>query len=370
MAQTTGDNANTNSAAQTENTDIPQPAPLVEVTRGGITESRHRGHVVAVDGDGQIVARLGSPETVTYLRSSCKPFQAVPLVVTGAADRFAFTPQEIAVACGSHSGEPIHEETVAAMLTKIGLDESALKCGAHEPFSREATLKLRAQHERPRVLQNNCSGKHTGMLALALNLNAPTETYDQPDNPVQLNIARAVAQFSGFPVEDLAVGVDGCGVPVFGLTVRAMALMYARLVAPPDVFDAEMRAACTRIFGAMREHPEMVGGTRERLDTELMRAAGGVISKVGAEGVYTVGVAPSPVWPRGLGLALKIEDGEDRRARPTVVIESLRQLGVLDDTTMEQLAPYSKFVVRNHRGDAVGEVRASFELEQLNAGAN
>src|ERR687894_672845 len=128
---------------------IPTPEPLVEVTRGSITESRHRGHVVAVDGDGQIVAQLGAPETVTYLRSSAKPLQAVPLVTSGAADRFAFTPQEIAVACGSHSGEFIHEETVAAMLRKTGLDASALKCGVHEPFSKEVALELRARGEQP-----------------------------------------------------------------------------------------------------------------------------------------------------------------------------------------------------------------------------
>ena len=347
-----------------EDDNTPQPAPLVEVTRGSITESRHRGHVVAVDGDGQIVARLGAPETITYLRSSAKPLQAVPLITTGAADRFKFTPQEIAVACGSHSGERLHEETVAAMLDKIGLEAGALKCGAHEPFSREAALELRERGEQPRVLQNNCSGKHTGMLALALHLGGATETYDQPGNPAQLAIARIIEQFSGVPLEDIAVGVDGCGVPVFGVTVRAMALMYARLVAPPEEFDAETRYACACIVAAMRAHPELVGGTRERLDTELMRAAGGVISKVGAEGVYTVGVKPSARWPRGLGLALKIEDGEDRRARPIVVIESLRQLGVLDDATLKGLAPYSKFVVRNHRGDEVGEVRASFELER------
>ncbi|HEY9401957.1 MAG TPA: asparaginase [Pyrinomonadaceae bacterium] len=340
------------------------PAPLVEVTRGSITESRHRGHVVAVDGDGQIVARLGAPEVVTYLRSSAKPLQAVPLVSTGAADRFNFTPQELAVACGSHSGEPLHEETVAAMLAKTGLSPGALKCGIHEPFGKEPTLELRRRGEKPRVLQNNCSGKHTGMLALALHLGGAPETYDQPDNPAQLAIARTVAQFSGVPPEEIAVGVDGCGVPVFGVSVRAMALTYARLVAPPDSFDQQTRDASARIVAAMRAHPELVGGTRERLDTELMRAASGVISKVGAEGVYTVGVQPSARWPRGLGLALKIEDGEDRRARPTVVIESLRQLGVLDDAALERLARYARFVVLNHRKDEVGEVRASFELRQ------
>jgi L-asparaginase II len=346
------------------NNDIPEPAPLVEVRRGSITESRHRGHVIAVDGDGQIVAGLGAPQTLTYLRSSAKPFQAVPLITSGAATRFGFNAREIALACASHSGEPIHVETVAGMLEKIKLDESALKCGTHEPFSSEETRRLRERGEKPSVLQNNCSGKHTGMLALALHLNAPVETYDQPEHPAQLQIGRTVEQFSDTPREDLAVGVDGCGVPVFGVTVRTMALMYARLVAPPADWDEELRAACGQIVTAMTSHPEMVGGTTERLDTEMMRATeGALISKVGAEGVYTVGVLPSERWPRGLGLALKIEDGEDRRARPTVVIESLRQLGVLAGAAYDAVRPYSSFSVRNHRGDEVGEVRASFELE-------
>ncbi|HEX8162932.1 MAG TPA: asparaginase [Pyrinomonadaceae bacterium] len=348
---------------------IPRPAPLAEVWRGRIVESRHRGHVAAVDGDGRLVARLGEPETVTYLRSSAKPFQALPLIASGAADRFGFGPREIAVACGSHSGEPVHEETVAGMLQKIGLDESALRCGAHEPFSPEATRELRRRGESPRVLQNNCSGKHTGMLALALHLGAPTETYDRPDHPVQRAILRAVSQFSGLPEGEIDTATDGCGVPVFALPVRAMAMMYARLVspgAPGAGLDEATRTAAARIVAAMTGAPEMVGGTHERLDTEMMRVTRGrIISKIGAEGVYTVGVLPSERFPRGLGLALKIEDGEDRRARPTVVVESLRQLGALDAEASERLEPYASFTIRNHNGDAVGEVRAAFELEQV-----
>jgi L-asparaginase II len=345
--------------------DIPLPAPLVEVRRGAITESRHRGHIAAVDPDGDVLAQLGSPGTVTFLRSSCKPHQALPLVASGAADRFGFTEKEIAVACGSHSGEPIHTEAVRSMLRKIGLDQSALQCGTHEPFSQEVARQLRESGTEPNVLQNNCSGKHAGMLALARHLDAPTESYNQPDNPVQLLIGRTVAQFSGIKVEDISVGIDGCGVPVFGITVRAMAQMYARLVAPPASFDEETREACRRVVGAMISHPEMVGGTTDRLDTEMIRAAKGrLISKVGAEGVYTVGVLPCKDWPRGLGLALKIEDGEDRRARPTVVIEALRQLEVLKDESLEAVASYAFFPVTNRLGDVVGEVRSSFELER------
>src|SRR5437870_4008895 len=218
--------------ANTQQRDVTVAEPLVQVTRGAIIESRHRGHVVAVDGDGRIVAYLGAPETVTYLRSSAKPHQAIPLIASGAADRFGFTEKEIALASASHSGEPIHTEVAASMLKKIGLDPRALKCGTHEPFSPEVSRQLREKGEEPNVLQNNCSGKHAGMLALALHLGAAIETYDQPNSPVQLEIGRTISQFSGVPLEDIAVGVYGCGVPVCGVTVKAMALMDARLGSP------------------------------------------------------------------------------------------------------------------------------------------
>lgn len=343
--------------------EISTPAALVEVTRGSIVESRHRGHVAAVDGEGRLAAWLGEPATVTYLRSSAKPFQAIPLVASGAADRFGLTEKEIAIACASHNGEPIHTAAALSILNKIGLKPNALKCGAHEPFSTAETQKLRERGEEPNVLHNNCSGKHAGMLALALHIGAPTETYDQLDNPIQVLIQDVVARFSDVAQQELAIGIDGCGVPVFGMSVSAMARMYARLCAPPPEIDEATRAACKRIVTAMVTYPELIGGTVERLDTEMMRAAGGrMISKIGAEGVYTVGVLPSAEWPSGLGLALKIEDGENFRARPTVVIEALRQLGVLRDESLAAVAPYARFAVRNRRGDEVGEVRASFEL--------
>lgn len=345
------------------NLEVPAAEPLVKVTRGGITESRHRGHVVAVEPDGTIVANLGKPETVTYLRSSAKPHQAIPLVASGAADRFGFTDREVALACASHSGEPIHTELATSMLKKIELGPEALKCGVHEPFSSTVAHQLRERGEQPNVLQNNCSGKHAGMLALALHLGADIGAYDEPSNPVQLAIAKIVSQFSDIAIEDIAVGVDGCGVPVFGLTVKAMALMYARLVAPPSDYDRETKDACGRIVSAMKFFPELIGGTSDRLDTEIMRAAPGrLVSKVGAEGVYTVGILPSSDWPRGLGLALKIEDGDDHRARPTVVIESLRQLGILADESLEAVSRYAFFPVRNRRGDVVGEVTPEFKL--------
>ncbi len=269
-------------AQQSQN--APRPAPLVEVRRGPIVESRHRGHVAAVDGEGRLVASLGEPETVTYLRSSAKPFQVVPVITSGAADRFGLTEAELALACGSHGGEDLHAGVVAGVLEKIGLGEEFLKCG----------------------------------------------------------------------------------VPVFGMDVRAMALMYARLVAPPEDFDGQTRGACARLVAAMTRHPELVGGTRERFDTEVMRAGRGlVVSKIGAEGVYTAGVPACERWPKGLGLAFKIEDGEDRRSRSTIAIESLRQLGVLDEDAQKSLSPYASFPVLNHRGEIVGQIQASFRLEGL-----
>src|ERR1043165_3633995 len=196
---------------------IPIAEPLVEVKRGSITESRHRGYIVAVEPDGNIVASLGAPHYVTFLRSSAKPFQALPLLLTGAADRFGFTDREVALACASHNGEPIHTEIAASMLQKIGLGREALKCGVHEPYSAEAARVLRARGEEPNVLHNNCSGTHIGMLPVALQLGASIDNYDSPENPVQKAIAGVLSRFSDVPVTDMAVGVAGGGPRIFGL---------------------------------------------------------------------------------------------------------------------------------------------------------
>src|SRR5438034_2795113 len=184
------------------------------------------------------------------------------------------------------------------------------------------------------------------MLALAIQLGVPSETYDEWTNPVQQEIGKAISQFSNVSQGNIVIGIDGCGAPVFGMPVKAMALMYARLVSPPADFDFGLRNACTRIVNAMIEFPEMIGGTTDRLDTELIKAGKGrLISKIGAEGVYTVGVLPSTEWPRGLGLALKIEDGDDHRARPPAVIDALRQLNVLTTDELAALASYAPTVI-------------------------
>jgi L-asparaginase II len=339
------------------------PVLLAEVWRGPMVESRHRGHLVAVTGEGRVVASLGGAQTPAFLRSAAKPFQALPLLVSGAAERFGFNEQEIALACASHNGEPLHTGTVAGMLRKIGLDAGALRCGAHDPFNTDVARALHASGRPPNALHNNCSGKHAGFLALALHLNAPTENYDHPDNPVQQAVLATVARFAGVSPDEIALATDGCAAPVFGMSLAAMALMYARLVAPPPDFDEATRQACRRIASAMMNYPEAVGGRAERLDTKIMQAAPGrLVSKIGAEGVYTAGVLPCEKWPQGLGLAVKVEDGEDRRARPVVVIEAMRQLGILDETALASLAPYARLQTRNHRGDIVGEVRPAFAL--------
>lgn len=347
------------------NQQIPIAEPLVEVTRGSITESRHRGHIAVVEPDGNVIATAGALDYVTFLRSSAKPLQAIPLLVSGAADSFGFTDREVALACASHNGEPIHTILAASMLHKIGLGVEALHCGVHEPYGLEAARALHQHGEQPNALHNNCSGKHAGMLALAIHLGASIDNYEHPENPVQKVIADTISQFSGVPVTDMAVGIDGCAAPIFGITVKAMALAYARLVAPPETFDNKTRGACERIVSVMSAYPELIGGTSDRLDTDIMRAAPRrVISKVGAEGVYTAGIAPCKEWPNGLGLALKIEDGDDKRARPVVVVESLRQLGVLQDESLEAVARYAFFPVHNRREDVVGEITASFELKR------
>ena len=327
------------------------------VTRGSFVESAHRGHVVAVDGRGRTLASLGSAEAVAFMRSAAKPFQAVPLVASGAAESFGLEDRELAVACGSHDATNAHTETVVSMLRKAGLNVSDLNCGAHEPYSKEAAEALKAEGSRPTAVHNNCSGNHAGMLALARHLGADVKTYHLPRNPAQREILRAVSQFSGLPSEEIGYAVDNCAAPTFALTVGTMAQMLARLVAP-DAPDA-----ARRIVGAMMAHPSMVEGEGE-LDTELMRAAPGrLVSKVGAEGIYAAGVLPCERWPAGLGLACKIEDGDKGdRARPPVAVELLRQLGVLNEDEVKSLSKFSHQTLKNHRGEEVGEVRAAFRL--------
>ena len=328
---------------------------LAKVIRGDTVESIHRGHIIVVDGEGKTIVQIGDPSTVTFFRSACKPFQAMPLITSGAADAFGFTEDEIALAAASHSGEKIHVETAARMLAKIGLSESDLRCGAHLPFyEKEAERMLRA-NENPKQLHNNCSGKHAAMLAVARHIGADIKTYEQLDHPVQQAILDIISTFTEISVDQINIGIDGCAAPNFAVAVSAMARSFANLISPPASFDSKLRDAAKQIVSAMTKFPELIGGT-ERLDTMLMRAAAGrIISKVGADGVWLCGVLPSAQWPTGLGIALKVEDGDDKRSRPVVAVEILRQLGILSDSDFADLSPMP---IRNRRGNLVGHIDA------------
>jgi len=185
-------------------------AVLAQVIRGDTVESIHRGHFIVLDGEGSTVAQAGDPDTVTFYRSSCKFFQAIPLITSGAADAFGFDEEEIALACASHSGQKRHVEVAASMLAKIGLDETALHCGTHLPFYRPAANELIREGKNPSTLHNNCSGKHSGMLAVARKIGADIATYEHLENPVQQQILGIIAKFTEIPLDEIAVGSDGC----------------------------------------------------------------------------------------------------------------------------------------------------------------
>ena len=338
---------------------------LAKVVRGETVESIHRGHLIIVDGAGEIIASLGDPGTVTFWRSSAKPFQAIPILKSGAMDRFGFIEEEVALSCGSHSGEAFHVDAARRMLEKCGLSEADLRCGAHDPFSDKVTRDMIRADERPTQLHNNCSGKHAAMLAFAKHTGADLKTYERLENPVQQSILECVSEFTDVAAGEIKIGVDGCAAPNFAVPVAAMARAFVRLVVPPESFNLETRETSRRIARAMMSHPEMIGGT-ERLDTLIMQALPGrIVSKIGAEGVYSAGVLPSQRWEKGLGIALKIEDGDDKRARAVALIEVLRQLGVLDESADEKLREYSPMAIKNRRRDTVGEVVPAFDLRAV-----
>ncbi len=332
---------------------------LAKAIRGETVESIHRGHLIVTDGAGETIYSLGAPDTVTFWRSSAKSFQAIPFLTSGAAERFGFSEKEIALACGSHSGERVHVEIAAQMLERIGLSESDLRCGAHLPFDEKRAEEMIKSDEQPTQLHNNCSGKHAAMLAFAKHVGADLETYERLENPVQQAILDCIAQFSDVPRDQIKIGIDGCAAPNFAVPISSMAKSFAWLVYPPKSFDEETREACRRVVSATVSCPEMIGGT-DRLDTLIMQSARGrIVSKIGAEGVYSAGVLPSPKWKTGLGISFKIEDGDDKRARAVVLIELLRQLEILG---ADALTDFSPLAVKNRRGDTVGKVEANLRI--------
>lgn len=327
------------------------PAPLVRVLRAGLAESLHRGHVALVRADGSGLKSLGDPDHPTFLRSAAKPFQAVPVVEEGAADRYGIAEAELAAMCGSLSGQDFHVAAVRSALSRAGLDESLLACGLHKPSHRPTAKRMEERGEPVLPVHNNCAGKHAAMLVLCAHKGWPAEGYTRPDHPVQVLIRAYVASACGLAPEDLGLGVDGCGVPVFRAPLRAVARGFARLAAPETdpSLPPDRAASLRRVFRAALAHPEMIAGD-DRICTEAMRAAPGrFLAKSGSEGSYGIGFADGP------GLALKVEDG-GMRAIPPLVVELLFRKGEIDAGAVEALVRFHRPPVTNHRRETVGRL--------------
>jgi L-asparaginase II len=329
---------------------MPNPI-LVEITRGSLVESIHRGAVAVANADGEIVFSLGDIEAPTFPRSSLKMVQALPLVESGAADAFGLSSEHLALACASHSGEPMHTERVAAWLERIGCTEHDLACGAHPSRVEAVNDAMIKRGERPTRIYNNCSGKHSGFLTVCRHWDIATQGYEHRHHPVQEAVEKALCELAG--VKSVEAGVDGCAAPAFALPTVAFARALAKFANPKGI--AKPRAdAMKRLVSAMMAHPELVAGTG-RSDTILMNAAKGrIATKAGAEAYYAA-IVPEA----GLGIAVKIDDGAGRGAE-TVIAAILDKLGLLGEDARDVMrAP-----IRNTRNAVVGERRPASALTE------
>jgi L-asparaginase II len=328
----------------------------VQVWRGSIPESRHRVQMAACDPDGRLRAATESPSSVTTLRSAAKPFQLLQLVERGHADRFGFGDLELAVMAASHTGSAAHLEVVRGILARIGCAESDLACGFHEPVDAASLREMREQGLPPSPLYNNCSGKHSGMLAMCRAEGWPTQGYERRDHPLQLLLHRTVAEMCDLAPERVERAVDGCSVPVFAVPLDAMARAFARLATARATGDAREQAL-DRIRRAMVAHPWAVGG-RGRFSTALMEAVPDLVAKGGAEGLECAG------WSRGgLGIAVKCEDGATRAVAPAMLL-ALERLGVLPESARAGLEEWRRPRLKNHAGLEVGDLRAELRVEE------
>lgn len=332
---------------------------LVEVTRGSLVESVHRGAFAIARADHTLPFSLGDIDSPVYPRSSLKPIQALPLVEGGAADAFSLSEEEIALACASHSGEPMHTSRVAAWLQKISCGESDLACGPQAVRYEPVWADMVRRGEPATRIHNNCSGKHAGFLTAARHWGIATEGYERHNHPVQQAVAQTLNELAGLEGE-LPWGVDGCAAPNFALPLAAFARAVAKLADPASLPEPRGHAA-RRIVQAMIAHPELVAGTG-RSDTILMRAGGGrVATKAGAEGFYAA-IVPE----MGLGIAVKIDDGAGRAAE-TVITDILDKLGLLgDDSAAHAIL---RAPVLNTRNAVVGERRPAPALIDSEIGA-
>jgi L-asparaginase II len=318
----------------------------VVVTRGNAVESYHRVHAAVVADSDMLLAEAGDPRMITYWRSAAKPFQVMPFLASGGFDAFGWGDEQLAIACGSHGGEPEHVALIERMLEDIGLEEGDLACGPQEPLTARGAKILRESGIRTKRTHNNCSGKHTAMLAYARHSDWPIEGYERIEHSVQQSILNHVALWADMRPSQLDLAVDGCGAVVFGLPLDRMARAYARLGCAADRGEE----IPSRIVSAMLKHPFLVGGT-DRFDSVLMEESGGrIVSKVGAEGVHSA-VIPE----RGLGIALKVEDGNSRAQYPAL-LRLLQELDELPETLPQRLVEFLRKPVRNSRGEVVGVI--------------
>lgn len=327
---------------------------LLQYTRAGKVESIHRGDIAVVDTRGKVIDSVGDPERKMFWRSAAKPFQALPFVRRGGLEAYHITEKELALFVASHSGEPMHVELVKQALEKVNLDERALDCGAARPMSGKAAKALMEHGKKPEAVHNACSGKHSGMLALCQMLGIAIDGYTKPNHAVQKEMHQAVAASAMVSPDELEIGIDGCGVPVFYLPLKNMSLAYARLAKPEDGAWGDSEAAIRRIRDAMIAYPEIVAGTG-RIDTVVANVTKGrVIAKVGAESVYCLASVAD-----GVGVTFKIEDGGYRAINPTV-IGVLKRLDLISQDEYAQLSEKFPPILKNHRGDVIGTIETMF----------
>ena len=346
--------------------------PIFELTRGRIVESIHYGSIAIVDSTGRLLHSYGDPHGVAFLRSSAKPFQALPFVERGGVEYFNFTQSELSLACSSHETAQIHLDAVKVLQEKVGIQESDLQCGPHLPGDAAKLRMVIQQNSTPTPNFNNCSGKHTAMLAHAKMRGLPLENYLDHDHPIQQDILAAFSEMCGIEKEKVELGIDGCSAPNFAVPLLNAALGMARLCDPRGLSESRA-AACAKITSAMSAHPEMVSNYGE-FDCELMTVgAGRVITKRGAEGFQIVGLMPGVYGENGVGIAFKVTDGDAARmndelesivrVRPAVTLEILRQLKVLDEAQMQSLAKFGPAKqIKNYRGTTTGESHPVFQL--------
>jgi L-asparaginase II len=323
--------------------------PILELTRGRVMESTHFGSIVVVDSTGKLLHSYGDSHTVAFLRSSAKPFQAIPFVERGGVEHFNFTQSELAISCASHETAQHHLDTVRAMQAKIGIQEDHLQCGAHWPGDVAMLRMVIKQDIKPTPNFNNCSGKHTAMLAHAKMRGLPLENYLDHAHPIQQDILATFSEMCEIEKEKIELGIDGCSAPNFAVPLANAALGMARLCDPRTLTESRA-TACRKITTAMAAHPEMVSNYGE-FDCELMKiAAGKVITKRGAEGFQIIGLMPGVYGENGVGIAFKVTDGDpsrmnddlesSTRVRPAITLEILRQLKALNEAQLKSLAKF------------------------------